>query len=262
MSPYRAFNALLLLLVSVFTGCAQLSGGGAGSDNVALLNAIASDQVQFVKAAVDTGVVTVNDRIPASGYSEGTPLITIAAREGAIKVLAYLISAGADVNARTPVNETALMLAVYFYGTDRQGTPNENFEKAARMLVEAGAELENYGASYTPLSYAAYQGNDKMVRYLIERGARVDADADARNGTIDINTPLMMAAMQGHKDTTVILLRAGANARIRAHHGHTAAELAEKYTGASLLGILKCAERLRSGETFAKRCDASQRAGL
>jgi len=260
MSRYHAFAAVTLLLVGIFTGCAQLPGGDGGRDDIGLLNAIVADQVEYVKAAVDSGTVTVNERIPAPAYAEGTPLITIAAREGALTVLRYLISAGADVNARTPVNETPLMLAAYFYGTDRQGTPNENFDQAARMLVDAGALLENDGASYTPLSYAAYQGNDKMVRFLLERGARVNADA--QNGVTYINTPLMMAAMQGHKETTLILLRAGADARIRVDDGHTASELAAKYIGRDLVGVLKCAEQLQSGETFAQQCDGSQRARL
>ncbi|MDH5535422.1 MAG: ankyrin repeat domain-containing protein [Betaproteobacteria bacterium] len=260
MSRQRISRLVFILFVSIVSGCAQFPSGDGSRDEISLLNAIVADQVEYVKAVVSSGAVSANARIPAPAYAEGTPLITIASREGSLKVLGYLISAGADVNARTPVNETALMLAVYFYGTDRQGTPKENFEKAARMLVEAGALLENDGGSYTPLSYAAYQGNEKMVRYLLERGARVNADA--RNGVARINTPLMMAAMQGHKETTIILLRAGADARIRVHGRHTASELAEKYIGGNLIGMLKCAEQLRPGETFAQRCDGSRRAGL
>ena len=41
----------------------------------------------------------------------GEPLLALAARAGSVQVVRYLISAGADINARTPVNETPLMLA-------------------------------------------------------------------------------------------------------------------------------------------------------
>jgi ankyrin repeat protein len=167
----------------------------------------------------------------------------------------YLIDAGADVNATTPANETSLMLATYFYGSDRDGVGGENYEKAVRMLVEAGAKLENERASYTPLAYAAYQGHNGMVEYLLKRGARVDGGA--RNGVAYINTPLMMASMQGHRKTALLLLRAGADARVRVYHGHTAAELAEKHLGRDLVGILKCAEHLAPGEAFSQRCEGT-----
>jgi ankyrin repeat protein len=109
------------------------------------------------------------------------------------------------------------------------------------MLVEAGASLENMPYQYTPLAYAAYQGNERIVRYLIERGARVNADAQ-RGGTY-INTPLMMAAMQGHEQIVRSLLRAGADADVRVYGGNTAAEFAAKYNHRSLAQLLQCAQR-------------------
>ncbi len=255
MSPDRALRLLPLILVVAFTGCAQMPGSPSGPDPVGLNNAIVADHVDYVKAAVRSGFAQVNQRIPAPAYAEGTPLITIAARAGSLEVLRYLIFAGADINARTPANETPLMLAAYFFGADRLGTAHENHEKSVRMLVERGAELENEPHNYTPLSYAAYQGHENVVRYLLERGARVDGDA--RDGITYVNTPLMMAAMQGHRETALLLLRAGANARVRVYQGATAAELAARHQGGHLLGFLRCAERLAPGETFVNRCDGA-----
>ena len=144
----------------------------------------------------------------------------------------------------------ALMLASYFSGEDRS---NERHERAVRMLVEAGASLESAPGYYTALAYAAYQGHLRIVRYLIERGARVDADAE--DGIAYVNTPLMMAAIQGHRDTAMWLLRAGANPRTRIQQGHTAFELAQKNNHANVLSLLRCAERLGPGESFAMRCE-------
>lgn len=240
------------MLVAALAGCAQLPAGR--SDHDRLHNAIALDDAGYVQEAVSSGRLSVNQRVPSPGYREGTPLITIAARYGSLRVLRYLISAGADINARTPAGETGLMLASYFFADepDRNRASYDRHEQAVRILVEAGANLENDPHHYTPLAYAAYQGNERVVRYLLERGARVDADA--QDGITYINTPLMMAAIQGHLDTALWLLRAGANARIRIHLGNTAAELAQKNKHWNLADALKCAEGLAPGDRFTQRC--------
>jgi ankyrin repeat protein len=120
------------------------------------------------------------------------------------------------------------------------------------MLVEAGASLENLAYRYTPLAYAAYQGNERIVHYLIERGARVNGGAQ-RGGTY-INTPLMMAAMQGHERIVRALLRAGADADVRVYGGHTAAEFAAKYNHRALAQLLTCAQRSYGTVPVAGNC--------
>jgi hypothetical protein len=235
--------ALLATFSLALTACTTGSfTPGSAVDTARVLNAVDSDDVQYVRGAVQAGVLNPNQRIAAPAYPDGAPLIAVAARSGSIEILRYLISAGANLNARTPVNETALMLAAFFYDTELQGTARafERHEKAVRLLVEAGAELEN-PYRYTPLAYAAYQGNDRVVRYLLERGARVNIDA--RNGQTYVNTPLMMAAIQGNEHIARALLRAGADADIRVIGGHTASELAAKYRHAALARLLQCAER-------------------
>ena len=240
-----------VVVMGLLAGCAQVPTGSLDSSR--LHNAIAVDDAGYVQDAVKAGTLNVNYRVRTPGYQEGAPIIVVAARYASLQVLRYLISAGADVNARTESGETALMLASYFNADDnRDAAANERYERAVRILVEAGASLENQPNSYTPLAYAAYQGHNRIVRYLIARGARVDADA--QDGTIYINTPLMMAAIQGHMDTALWLLRAGADAKVRVHMGNTAAEFALKYNNRNMVGALRCAESLAPGETFAEKC--------
>jgi hypothetical protein len=238
------------LLAAMLAGCGTMGFGPTALDPERLNNAIATDDVHYVRGAVEAKVVSVNQLIPASAYMEGTPLITIAARAGAVEVLRYLIGAGANVNALTPAGETALMLATYFGGDD--GAPSQRHEAAMRMLVKAGASLESQGYSYTPLSYAAYQGRLRTVRFLLDLGARVDTDVD--RGVSYVPTPLMMAAMNGHADCVVTLLDAGADARIRVKGGLTARELALKYRHERLARVLACAEGLGPGNKIAGRC--------
>ena len=241
-------------LVLALAGCAGLPSGSGPMSAETLNDTIVADDVQYFAAAVNAGRVNVNQRIPAPVYMEGTPLITIAARAGSVRIVEYLIASRADINARTPVNETALMLAAYFHGQNAaNGGYSERHERIVHMLVEAGADLENEPHNYTPLAYAAYQGQDRIIRYLLDKGARANPDADA--SICYINTPLMMAAMQGHQSSALMLLRAGANARVRVFQGLTAAELAAKYEGKSLVPMLRCAERMATAEQFAQHCE-------
>jgi len=237
----------------MLAGCGGIEPGRR-IDSERVLNAIVADDVDYVHAAIKAGAVSPNQRIPAPGYREGTPLLTIAARSASLNVLRYLVAAGADVNARTPAHETALMLASFFMEDGGfLGVPSYGrHEQAARLLVAAGADLEGAPHGYTALSYAAYQGRDRTVRFLLERGARVDGYVE--DGIAYIPTPLMMAAMMGQRTAALRLLRAGANARIRVNGGHTARELAVKHNQTHLAPLLACAERLAPGESFSRRC--------
>lgn len=250
--PALAKHGVVAVLVLWLAGCAGLPTPGTRLDAQSLQNAIVSDHVAYVKAAIEARVANVNERIPAPVYMEGTPLITIAARAGARKVTAYLISAGADLNARTPAGETALMLASYFPADGATGSA-EDHAAVARMLVEAGATLENEPHYFTPLAYAAYRGRDRMIEFLLKRGARVNPDGDS--AYVYVNTPLMMAAMQGHTNAALMLLRAGADPRVRVVNGHTAAELAAKHQGGALVALLRCAEASGTGDVFRSRCE-------
>lgn len=245
-------------LTALVVGCAHLDGRAVDDD--AVYNAIQQDDVADLRRLVESRALTVNQSLSVPGYREGTPLITVAARSAALGVLRYLIAAGADVNARTPVKETALMLAAFFYSEDRlhNAVSRARHDEAVRILLASGAALENDAYNYTPLSYAAYQGHDTAVRLLLARGARVDADA--QNGETYINTPLMMAAMQGHVSTVLELLRAGANPAIRVHGGHTAAELAAKYQHGDVAHLLQCAQH-RVQKDFAHRCGGKLTSG-
>jgi ankyrin repeat protein len=240
------------LAASILAGCGTMQPGSGplALDTVRMVNAIVMDDASYVRQAVESKVVGVNQLVPAPAYMEGTPLITVAARAGSLEVLRYLISAGADVNARTPAGETPMMLAAYF--SDDGAPSSQRHELAVRMLVAAGASVENETHNYSPLAYAAYQGRQQTVRFLLERGARVDTEVE--EGVAYVNTPLMMAVMMGHMDTALLLLDAGADARIRIKDGPTARDLATKYRHERLAQLLACAEKLAPGEKFTGKC--------
>jgi len=245
------FLACILCVITLgLAGCAGMGGGAGDIDRVN--NALVSDDVGFVRGAIQSGTLTPDHRVSTAGYPDGAPLMAIAARAASLEVMRFLISAGADVNARTPVGETPLMLAAFFFDEQAIGRAFERHEAAVRLLVSSGAELDNLPYHYTPLAYAAYQGNDRIVRFLIERGANVNADA--ANGGTYVNTPLMMAAIQGHERIARVLLRAGADADIRVYGGHTASELAAKYNHSGLSQLLMCAQRQYGAGASGPQC--------
>lgn len=233
-------------------GCAGMGGNLSSSDVESVLTVIDLDDAPALRTAVSRGTIDVNQRLPAPGYSQGAPLIALAARAGSVDTLGYLISAGADLNASTPVNETPLMLAAYFRG-DGDNASSERHDAVVRMLIEAGASLENVPNNYTPLSYAAYNNRQYVLRLLIERGARIDPDASGR--LVYVNTPLMMAAMQGHRDAVRMLLNAGADPLIRVRGGYTAREFALKYRQSHVEPLLACAESMPPGGRYAQYCE-------
>ena len=260
VGSYRLALALWIALAGGLAGCAHQPAEIDAFDNERLLNAITADDGAYVRGALQAKLISPNQHVPALGYQEGVPLLAVAARYAAVDVMRALLKAGAEINARTPDGDTALMLASFFFHEDRERNTNSNeqHEKAVRLLVEAGASIENEPHHYTPLAYAAYQGHDGIVHLLIERGAQVDGDADQDEELTYVNTPLMMAAIQGHHRTAMALLRRGANARIRVRGGHTAAEFAQRYNHHALFRALRCAEGIVPGETFSRRCEQSQ----
>ena len=239
----RFVTFLSCLAVLVLSGCASVGGPGGADDADRVNGAIATDDVNFVRSAIQAGTLKPNQHVSTPGYPDGAPLLAIAARAASLEVMRFLISAGADINGRTPVGETPLMLASFFFDETREGTGQafQRHEEAVKLLVSSGADLENLPYHYTPLAYAAYQGNERVVRFLIERGASVNADA--RDGGTYVNTPLMMAAIQGHERIARSLLQAGADADVRVYGGHTAAEFAAKYNHRALADLLLCAQR-------------------
>lgn len=243
----------LLAAVALAAGCASNPSGPL--DTQALGGAIAIDDVSYVRSLVDAKTITVNDTAAGIGYA-AAPLITVAARNGSLSVLRYLIAQKADLNARTPDRDTALMLAAHFSEENRESNTVSTlrYDQAVRLLVEAGANLENMEPNaYTPLAYAAYAGRENVLTYLLQKGAKPNGPAQGRLSYV--NTPLMMAALQGHRNAALQLLRAGADANVRVQNGMTALEFALKNKHTHLEKVLRCAESLKPGETFRQRCE-------
>ena len=181
------------------------------------------------------------------------PILAAAARAGSIRVVRLLVERKADLDAKTPMGETAVMLAsVVSEAPGEAGVaPREVQAEIVRVLVEAGASLENPG-NFTAVSYAAYAGHVEILRYLLDRNA--SPDGGATGGEYRYPTPLAMAVMKGNADAVRLLLERGANPRIKGPAGEDVLGLARKFNRAELVPALECAVALGPCERCAERC--------
>ncbi|KAF6802340.1 hypothetical protein CSOJ01_11656 [Colletotrichum sojae] len=89
------------------------------------------------------------------------------------QALPFLISRGANLDLRNGKGQTPLHLAL---DSGRNGCAGPYHLDAARLLILAGADVNAAdGSGKTCLAYAAIDAS--MVRFLIEKGAEVKADA-------------------------------------------------------------------------------------
>jgi ankyrin repeat protein len=103
-------------------------------------------------------------------------------------------------SGKAKVNET------FFAWSPVLSAASKNQLPMVKMLAEHGADL-NYQhpvTKMTALAHAAYEGNNKLVQYLLEKGA--DPNIKMRGGV-----SLVRAARdQGHPDTVELLMKHGA----------------------------------------------------
>jgi ankyrin repeat protein len=98
----------------------------------------------------------------------------------------------------------------------------ENHEAIVLALLEAGANPAASTKGESPLGYAAFNGNAKLLNALIAKKAPLEAQIQWGW------TPLMRAAMQGHQEAVEILVKAGASVTKKDEDGLTAADHARK----------------------------------
>ena len=116
-------------------------------------------------------------------------------------------------------NDTNMLALLLEYGAKLEATNNLGFtalhsatwvpaDKAARFLIERGADV-NAGKAFktrTPLHFAAASGSAGIVELLLDRGAATTRSYDS---------PLDEAAMNGHESAVKVLLAHKADRRIK-----------------------------------------------
>ncbi len=166
-------------------------------------NSIASmlDENQEIQR-IQTMMQNSPDLINAPDGSGHTPLED-AAINSQLKVAAFLLDHGADVNARGGI---ALL--------DATGSGNRAM---VEFLLAHGADVNaiNNSARQTPLEDAVQHGFEAVTEVLLANKAEVNA-RDSQG-----NTPLLIAAQLGKTNMVQMLLTAGADVTVENNEGRT-----------------------------------------
>jgi ankyrin repeat protein len=112
-----------------------------------------------------------------------------AAMSSDVEAMRILVAGGADPNLATDSGVTPLMVAagIGWAGNFSQNAP-DSWMEAVQYCLELGADInavENR-KGYTALHGAASRGDDEMVQYLVDRGARVDVLTKDGNSPADM----------------------------------------------------------------------------
>ncbi|KAM0541482.1 hypothetical protein ACHAPJ_013217 [Fusarium lateritium] len=176
---------------------------------------------EIVRAAVNTGSIPVFQAllnqdpqvINMTFDKRGTPLIVACMGQQTPEYLKFLLEAGADPNQDPDAAAFPLALVAGLY----------NDPTVIDLLLQHGARLERSGA----LAAAAWRGKESMLRCLLNRGARLDADA--RDVGIHAS-PLHVAVRAGRVGVAKILLQHGADPSATDASGTTAIEVVHRMT--------------------------------
>jgi ankyrin repeat protein len=177
--------------------------------------AIEMDQVRSFKDVASRGLGH-NLIMP-----NGSPALVYAMQLGSKSVTEWLLlQTDLDVNLIDAKGDSALMTAS-FLG-----------EMAwVKSLLKRGAQI-NPNQGWTPLHYAASNGQVTVVQYLISQGANVNALSASET------TALMMAARAGSTEVAIALIKAGAKVNLKNQSGFSAMSYAEKLDNLELKKIL------------------------
>jgi ankyrin repeat protein len=154
-------------------------------------------------AAAEQSDPAMAAKLLAAGADANKPLMSgetplmVASKRGNLETVRALLSGGANPNAQEPsAGQTALMWAL----SGKQGAVVEE-------LVKRGADVELASKTgFTPLMFAAQQGDADSGRILIRAGAKPNI-AQPKSGL----TPLLIASAMGNAKAVDLLLDNGAD---------------------------------------------------
>lgn len=154
-----------------------------------------------------------------------TPLVD-AAGLGLKEMVALLLKSGADPNARSVLDGSAL---------HRVARADRNRVEIAGMLLDHGGEIELLDDwENTPLMAAAKEGQADLVLLLVERGA----NPNAKNKSQETVLHLAAGSKEHATEVVEVLLQAGADARALDWGGETPYQVAIAHGNVAAADVL------------------------
>ena len=206
------------------------------------------DLQKDLRAAVEYNRPVLVQKYVAQGVDpnlntrDGTPLLVDALKDKNVEVAQALMRAkGIDFERTNAAGENALMMAAY-----------QGLLPIVKLLVET-YDVEVNKTGWTALHYAATNGYDDIVKYLLDHAAYIDAESP------NASTPLMMAAMGGHITTVKLLLDEGADMNLRNQQKMDVIDFAKRYHQDEIAAGLE-SRRRKLAEQGAKPAPATQSA--
>ncbi|MCF0253866.1 MAG: ankyrin repeat domain-containing protein [Duodenibacillus sp.] len=221
MNTFAAACALLAALCAPAPASAvEMAGPEENWAN--FCGAVHRDRPDVVKEMLEKG-------FPVNVHCQDSdPALVRAIRMDNKRVVDVLLAArGIDVDMASDYGETALMLAAF-----------KGDIELAKRLHAMGARIDGT-QSWTPLHYAATNGHDKMVEWLLANKAQVNLQTGA--GV----TALYMAARKPSRKVVQQLLKAGAYRDLCNDKGQSPADAALRAGDEELakyLAVDKCVQ--------------------
>ncbi|KAL6063040.1 glutaminase [Balamuthia mandrillaris] len=181
-----------------------------------LCYAASAGDLGTVRSLLESGTVDVN----ACDYDQRTPL-HLAASEGQLDVVQYLLSKGATVHTMDRWGNSPLDDSV-----------RHKNDRTAELLKQHGAKLHTGESYVSALCTAACVGELEELQRLVHYGA------DVNKGDYDSRTPLHLAAAEGHLECVKFLLSVGARTDVEDRWGETPLMEAARKNHKSVLRVL------------------------
>jgi ankyrin repeat protein len=250
-----------ILVDGAYAGEKQFSIYGDTSSTVSTQN----NSVYLYNAVLDNDTNTVRDLLskgadPNTTNDFGVTVLNVAASNGNIEIAKMLLDKGADIDGADVVLGWRPLMSAAEAGQDEmvkfllgRGAPIDGEDsvgytaliytasaghtETAKLLIDAGADVNHISGGYSPLISAAKESHPQTVMVLLENNA--DPDARMESG----ETPLMLAVQKGDPEIAKALLDYGADVSIRDNKGRTALEWAEFEQHKDIGKLIKEAEK-------------------
>lgn len=185
--------------------------GSTSRKNKELIEAVLMENISAVKACLASGA-------DINASTDGFTPLQVAAANGLLEVVEYLISKGANVNGRGEGGLTPLHMVAY---SEPYLATSFAHREIAELLISKGADVNaKCKGNSTPLDGTAMNGYKELAELLISKGS----DVNTKNS--DNTTPLHLAVGYGHRDVAELLISKGADVNIKNNNGFTPLQIA------------------------------------